>query len=261
MTSLLTSALSPGLTSARTPDDAERRGAEKARGDNQVMKSLMDAQARGAEQRKGMARQRVERIKQQLEQLRLMGASPLQIAHLARELSAAVKAYGADPGAATAKLSTSVQPQAPAQPPGETPAQGDLAAQAATAAQGAADQYTADKGDADKDPANKDGEDARASKPETPYDKALRAMQEDAARTARRSTQAQEDREFLGLARRLAEQLKQAAEEAARKAGADSGETQQAEQAAQSADQAVADAERALLQATGGATAGLFLSV
>jgi hypothetical protein len=213
-----------------------------------------------------MARQRVERIKQQLEQLRLMGASPLQIAHLARELSAAVKAYGADPGAGTAKLSASVQPQAPAQPPGETPAEGDLAAQAATAAPGAATQGAADQdstagGDADQDRANKDGADAKASKPETPYDKALRAMQEDAARTARRSAQAQEDREFLGLARRLAEQLKQAAEEAARKAGADSGETRQAEQAAQSADQAVADAERVLLQATGGATAGLFLSV
>ncbi len=233
MTSPLTSALSTPATTTRA-DSGQAKIDQKARNQLDAMKTLMKAQADSAEKRKTAARQKLERLKQQIAQLRLMGASPRQIAALARELSAAVKAYGG--GGELIGVSTSAQASPPTATPGDAPA--DLAAQALAA-----------QDEASQDP-------AEAAKPETPYDKTLRALQEDAARMARRSAEAQQDREFISLARRLANELKAAAEAAARK---DSRDARDAQESTQAADQAVSQTEQALQP--GGGPAGLFLSV
>lgn len=241
MTSPLTSALSAS-TGSRA-DAGQARIDQKARSQVDAMKTLMKAQADSAEKRKEVARQKLERLKQQIAQLRLMGASPQQIAALARELSAAVKAYGGGGGMIGISTGAAASAQASAAP------QADLAAQAAgdpVSNEPASDEAAGDDAQTPEE---------QAAKPETPYDKALRALQDDAARGARRSAEAQQDREFLGLARRLARELKAAAEAAARE---DSREARKAQQAAQVADQTVSETEQALQPA---GAVGLFLSV
>lgn len=236
-------------------DSKAQRDTEKLRDAREAVEKLKQTVQDARADRKAAAKQKLDALKERLRQLQMLGASPRQIAQLAKELAQAVKAYGAGSGAdapaAAPATATSVAPTLAA---GAAPAGGE--------ADAAPDPLIPDDAD---DKSGKTPPTGVADEPKTPYGKALRAQEDDAAQQARRAAASEADRQFLAEARQLAKELKTAAREAARKARReDDPDATQAAKAADEAAKAVEDAERIVQESTGGAEAmspGLSLSV
>lgn len=232
------------LTAPPSPiDDARKqRDADKARNAQQALETLKRSKSNVKDDMKARAREKLEALKARLQRMRMMGATPRQIAQLARELGAAVKAYAAAGGSSNDVGMTQTPTAANAnQAPTPAPGTPEDAAKDAAAQPQASGEAKPGEGEA---------------KPENPYDKAIKANAEDLARKARAAGESDEDRKFIEAAKRLAKQLKEAAAEAARKArqSGDTGDVDEAKKAAEDADKAVADAERDM---GGGAGGGL----
>lgn len=255
MTSIGSTALPVAVPSQTPTDSKAQRDAEKLRDAREAVEKLKQTVHDARADRKAAAKQKLDALKERLRQLQMLGASPRQIAQLAKELAQAVKAYGAGSGAeAPAAVPTAATPAASTPAAGAAPAGGE--------ADAAPDAPIADAA------GDKTGETPRTGateEPKTPYEKALRAQEDDAAQQARRAAASEADRQFLADARQLAKELKAAAREAARKARReDDPDATQAAKAADEAAKAVEDAERAVQNIGGGAGAmspGLFLSV
>ena len=206
-----------------SPQDEARKQklADKARGASQALDALKHSNARVHDEQKANARAKLEALKERLRRLRMMGASPQQIAALAKELKAAVKAY------ASAGGSSAQADGAPAEPAASPPSPKDEAAAP-----------VADK------PARAPDD----RKPENPYEKAIAANAQGVAAAARKASDSQQDRDFISQARQLAKQLKAAAVQAAQKAqqSGKPGDAADAVKAAEAAEKAIADAEHDL---------------
>ncbi|HMI95947.1 MAG TPA: hypothetical protein VK479_05495 [Micropepsaceae bacterium] len=250
MTSALSSATG-AAAAAKTPqlDDAKKQlFAEKMRAAKQALAALKRSAMRPNNEQKAQAKEKVEALRKRLQQLRMMGGTPRQIAALAKELKDAVKAYGgAGISSAAAGLSSEDSTQAAAKAPDDA-VNSDASAEPSVAAELASPIVPAT---ANTDDAAKPSNTPEDGKPANPYDKAIAANAESVAMAARNASQSQEDRDFLSKARLLAKQIKAAAVEAAQKAkqsgkAADAADAADAVKAAEAADKSIADVQHAL---------------
>ena len=240
-TSFTTSTAAAAAASGGVTDAKAKRDTERLRQASQAVETLKRRTDEAKAERKAIAKRKLDALKEQLRQMQMWGASPRQIAQLAKELAAAVKSYasagGTDGGGAPGGAETTGAQDAGGEPASTEAANTDgaEAAQAKAATDEAED--TSDAPETETDEA--------AAK--SPYDKAIAAQQEDARRQARMGAEAEEDRQFLALARSLAKALKAAADrEAAKTAGSEVNETKAADKATREALRAVDDAERDL---------------
>ncbi|MEA2825392.1 MAG: hypothetical protein QOF03_1874 [Alphaproteobacteria bacterium] len=250
MTSPLSS--STGTTAApKTPqlDDAKKQlFAEKMRVAKQALADLKRSATRPNNEQKAHAKEKLEALRKRLQQLRMMGGTPRQIAALAKELQDAVKAYGgAGISSAEAGLSSEDSTQAAQKAPDDT-VHNDASAEPSAAAELASPTVPAA---AAADDAAKPSNAPEDGKPANPYDKAIAANAESVAMAARNSSQSQEDRDFLSKARLLAKQIKAAAVEAAQKAhqggkAPDVADATDAVKAAEAAEKSIADVQQSI---------------
>jgi len=217
----------------------------------QALASLKRSAARPNDDLKARAREKLESIKQRLQQLRMMGGTPRQIAALAKELKEAVKAYGAAGGSSAEVAASPADTAQPAEAvsadaaPGEAPS--DATQDGAEPSTTPAAAPGADAAQPANSPEGRDPE----RPAENPYDKAIAAHAESVAAAARKSAEGQEDRDFMMKARQLATHLKAAAAQAAQKARqsgrtADATDAAEATKAAEDADKAIGDIRQSL---------------
>jgi len=222
-------------------DDAKKQQfMAKMRVAKEALATLKRNTTRPNTEQKAHAREKLEALKKRLQQLRMMGGTPRQIAALAKELNDAVKAYGSAGGSSAEAGASSEEPRQAADA-----VNNDASAEPGVAVElDASTMYVPAEADNSARPANAPVN----GKPANPYDKANTAHAERVAMAARNSSESQEDRDFISKARLLAKQLKAAAVEAAQKAQ-QSGKTADAADAvtaAEAADKSIANVQHAI---------------
>ncbi|MFC5344886.1 hypothetical protein ACETK8_02645 [Brevundimonas staleyi] len=233
------------LTSLSLPTDAPRtavqsRDEQRLRAAKTALQTYDRQRTEAAEERKAIARKKAEDLKARIQMMKLSMPSDPEaaarvIAALARELGAAVKAYGGPSGGLEAGLAATAAPTT-----GET-----LAMEAAAVAPAP----TTDTGE----PTTGEAE----AGPTDPYRQAAQAQQTRAAEQARRSESAKADSEFATLVKGLMAELKAMA----RKAEAD------ADKAGDAAPQDLSAIDQTFrtiegdLGAAGGALSGAMVSL
>lgn len=197
------------LTSLSLPTDTPRtavqsRDEQRLRAAKTALQTYDQQRTEAAEERKAIARKKTEDLKARIQMMKLSMPSDPEaaarvIAALARELGAAVKAYGGAGGGLEVGLTATVTPAT-----GETVAT-ETAAVALTP--------TTDSGE----PTTGETEAA----PTDPYRQAAQAQQTRAAEHARRSESAKADSEFAATVKGLMAELKAMAQKAERDAKAE----------------------------------------
>ena len=179
----------------------EQRRTDKMEAAKQALKQALAALKRSAarpnDETKTRAREKLESIRQRLQQLRMMGGTPRQIAALAKELKEAVKAYGAAGGSSA---EAGVSPADTAQPTEAVSA--DAAPSDATqdGAEPTTTPVAPPGADAEKPASSTEGRDPERPA-ENPYDKAIAANAERVAAAARKSAEGQADQDFIKIGR------------------------------------------------------------
>ena len=238
------------VAAPRGDEAKQQRLADRMRVAEQTLATLKRSATRPNDEQKTRAREKLEAIRKRLEQLRMMGGAPRQIAALAKELKEAVRAYGRAGGSTADAGVSSADATQPAEAVAESAARDGATQDAATAEPAPTEVPVAvPVTDTDKPSSSPEG-----GNPENPYDKAIAAHAESVAAAARRSSESQEDRDFALKARQLANQLKGAAIQAAQKAKqsgkpAEAADAAEAIKAAEDADKALGD----IRQTMGGA--------
>lgn len=215
MTSLLTASAPSG--SAR--EDRLAAAAEaKMRDAKAAVETLKRRRSNASEERKAIARQKIEQLKARLQALRAMASvdpkgTARLAAQLARELGAAVKAYaaaggmtsGMDSGAAPVATGTASGGEATSGDAGAPVAEADAGAgdAAAAAAAGTPDMVPTDQTKPDGESGKDDG-----GKPANPYQQAIDEQKAQASEMARRSAEKQADNDFMAEVRKMAAELK-----------------------------------------------------
>lgn len=198
-----------------TFDAARQRKADKVRDALTALQSLQTRTASAQEEKKAAARQKVEQLKARIQSLRMtMVGDPKSLAkmaaQLARELSAAVKAYAAA-GGSTAGMSA---PSAPA-----------TAAPTAEAAPADAGPPMRDPGGAAPDTGDGTGETEASGDTNAktdPYREVLERQQAEAAEPSRKNADREADGKFAADVKALVNDLKailRRADEEARRRG------------------------------------------
>ncbi|GAA0642408.1 hypothetical protein [Brevundimonas lenta] len=215
--------LTTPTASEKTREERQAAAAEaKLREAKAAVESLKQRNSQASEERKAIARQKIEQLKARLQMLRGMASvdpkgTARLAAQLARELGAAVKAYAAA-GGVTSGMDAGGAPAAaaPTSAPAGTPTEGkggDVAnadgAPAGTDGQEAAAEMKAD------------GKDEAAGKSANPYQQAIDEANARAAEMSRRSGEAQANNDFMSEVRRMAAELKALVRQAADKAPTD----------------------------------------
>ena len=228
---------------------AERKAAERDQARLQQARSAIETlktRSAGAasDERKALAKKRVDQLKQQIRMMQMSGSpNPKALAQLARELKAAVKAYGGD-GGSTAGLGAGTPAEAKSSQPATD--EGNLAASAVgtdVATKAASNKTPSDEpptGQADSE-ASKDGS---PGAPVDPYRRLIEATPAQGAEAARRGADKDADREFLSDARELASIIKSLARRAAQEAKADPSRRNDADEAvkaSEAVDKAIKD--------------------
>lgn len=199
------------LTPLRVSDQAreERLAAQaeaKIRDTRTAMEALNKRRSEASEERKALARQKIEQLKQRLQMVQSMASADPKgtarlAAQLARELGAAVKEYAAAGGTGAAGNGSVARTSAAA----EASVDGEATAAAASAEPGSGAAASA----AGTPETQKDGENGEdGGKPANPYQQAIDQQQARAAEFSRRTEQARADQEFLGEARKLAARIR-----------------------------------------------------
>lgn len=187
------------------------------------------ASSEANQQRKAMAKQKIDQLKARLRMLQMSGSvDPKVMAQLMRELKAAVKSYGGDAGGLPAVAQTSattsgqtIDGSAKVETSSEDQAAGGAGAQTAEAAVA----READEGQT-QEAETKDGEARGAAARNDPYRQMADAALARSAEAGRQTAMSKEDRDFMADARRLAEVMKGLAKAAADKARQKPSETQ-----------------------------------
>lgn len=204
-----------------------------------AVESLKQRASNASEEKKALAKKKIEQIKARLQmlQMAMIGdpkAAARIAAQLARELGEAVKAYAAAGGSAAgmgAPATAGTQSATEA-------VSGEVSGEAQSASP-PAEGLAEDQGDGAAP-----GEEA-AAKPANPYQQAVDAAQTRINEAARRNGESQADREVLSEVKRLAAQIKAMARQAANKADG-SAESDEAERAVARMDREISDAVQAL---------------
>jgi hypothetical protein len=194
----------------------------KARDAKAAFETLKQRRSDVSEDRKAIARQKIEQLKARLQALRAMASVDPQgtarlAAKLARELGAAVKAYAAAGGMV-----------AGASPAVTVPTSGSAAAGAEAgigteAGAGNAAPAVAGEASAATDQTKADGETGgdEAGKQANPYQQAIEEQKAQAQEMVRRSAEKQADTDFMAEVRKLAAELKALVRQAVEKTPGD----------------------------------------
>ena len=254
------------LLTARAPaggarEDRMTAAAEaRLRDAKAAIETMKQRRSQASEERKAIARQKIEQLKARLQALRAMASvdpkgTARMAAQLARELGAAVKAYAAAGGTASG-METGAAPAT------------DAGAETADAAQATPGDPGAEaEAVAPMDPAQPDGEpggeeagdkDGRGA-PANPYQQAIDEQKAQADETARRGAEKQADTDFMAEVRKLAAQLKALVRQAADR-GPDDEHALSAGEAGE-LKAMVAGMDREIAQATADLGGGLSLLV
>lgn len=211
--SLLSLFKTPTASATAREDRANAAAEARLRNARTAIQTLSGLTSKAAEERKAMARQKVEQLKARLQLLQSMasgdprGAAKLA-AQLARELGAAVKAFAAA-GGSTAGMSTGVSPtvaEDASTPPPQAGEGGEVEA---------APVQADPNGAAATDEDQADGEENASGKSANPYQQAIDEANARAVETTRRNGEKKADKDFLDEVRKLAAQIKQLVRQAA----------------------------------------------
>lgn len=254
----MTSSLITGLTSsqtsvvpaARDPLQAQREA--RLRESKAAIETLRQQSSSAADQRKAAAKKKVEDLKARIQALKMSmpsdpKAAARMVAQLARELGAAVKAYGGSGGSMTDLASTSA-----ATTPAADGTANAASAEASAQAQPAVDAVTS--GGADGTHGEPGGEASETGKatPTDPYRKAIDSQQARAADQARKAEGVKADSEFITTVKGLMSYLKAMAKKAeadAKRSGDNGSDADTANTALDAVDSQVNEVARSL---TGG---------
>lgn len=258
------------LLTARAPADSAREDRMSAAAEARLrdakaaVETMKQRRSQASEERKAIARQKVEQLKARLQALRAMASvdpkgTARMAAQLARELGAAVKAYAAA-GGTTTGMETGAAPAADAGAPAPG-AEAEVGGAQATPGEAGTEAVAA------TDPAQADGEvdgEARGDKdeggaPANPYQQAIDEQKAQANETARRSAEKQADTDFMAEVRKLASELKALVRQAVEKKPDDKDAMSPGE--AGDLRAMVADMDREIAQATADLGGGLSLLV
>lgn len=211
----------PASESAR--EDRLKAAAEaKLRDARAAVDTLKRLRSQASEERKAIARQKIEQLKARLQALKAMAAvdpkgTARMAGQLARELGAAVKAYAAA-GGVTSGMDSGAVPvpgeggaTAPAPPAGE----GDAALSGAKEPSPEAAAQTAAGATAQADDEQGSDHKNEAEKAANPYQRSIDQANARAAEMTRRSSEKQADSDFLAEVRNLAAEIKQLVRRAA----------------------------------------------
>jgi hypothetical protein len=241
---LSSSVANPAAPSTRDPMQAQRETRLKEA--KAALETMRQRSSSAADERKAAARKKVEDLKARIQMLKMTmpsdpKAAARMVAQLARELGAAVKAYGGSGGAMTDLASS-----ASAGPPvaEASVAEGQAGAQAEASAD-----IVVPK-DAPDDVGEEEGVSAKAADPDAkatptdPYRKAIEAQQTQAADQARKAEGVRADSEFVTTVKGLTADLKAMAKKAeadARRSGENGSEADAAKAALDAVDSQVDD--------------------
>ncbi|MDV6331607.1 hypothetical protein [Asticcacaulis sp. 201] len=201
----LPTSVTPVATKDLTPREQARQAeaAAKLQTAKDVIKAMANSRTDQRAQANAMARQKVEMLKQRLKLLQMSSVGnpagvARQVAQIAKELAAAVKSYVAAGGSAadvgTASSSNTDTPSS------DATQKGAAAAQAAPGdAETASDAPSTD---------SKAGDD-KTSETKNPYDKAIDALNSQAAKSGKAAAEKQEDADFLTGVKALKQKLKE----------------------------------------------------
>lgn len=246
----LTSSLATSATpSARDPLQAQREARLKEA--KTALDTMRQQSSSAADQRKAPAKKKVEDLKARIQMLKMSmpsdpKAAARMVAQLARELGAAVKAYGGAGGSMT-DLATGASTAAPA-------AQGQAnasEAQAGSQAEPSADTAAEETGDSESASISTSDPNAKAT-PTDPYRKAIETQQSQTAEQARKAEGVKADSEFVTTVKGLMSDLKAMAKKAeadAKRSGENGSDADAANAALDAVDNQVNEVGKAL---TGG---------
>lgn len=245
-------ALTPAASTTATAREDRAAERDKAKLDEAraALQALKQRPGQAAEERKAMARKKIDQLKARLRMLQMSaamdpkGAARLA-AQLARELGAAVKAY-ASAGGSTAELGATPAVATPSAGGSEAVGNGAEAGTNAAGAPGTPSDETvsdADEGAASGDqPADSQGQAA------DPYRKLIDEVNARGLEMTRRNAQGEADREFLNEVKGMANALKAALRQARNKTedGASPLERQDGDKAIADLEKEIAGADKAL---------------
>lgn len=239
----LTSTLATGTaspTTQRDPLQAQREARLKEA--KAALETMRQRSSSAADERKAAAKKKVEDLKARIQMLKMTmpsdpKAAARMVAQLARELGAAVKAYGGSGGSMTdlASIASAGPPVAEA-----SVAEGQAGAQAEASADIVVPE---DAGKEESVSADAADPDAQAT-PTDPYRKAIEAQQTQAADQARKAEGVRADSEFVTTVKGLTSDLKAMAKKAeadARRAGENGSDADAAQAALDAVDSQVDD--------------------
>ncbi|CAL1689999.1 hypothetical protein MMB232_00119 [Brevundimonas subvibrioides] len=247
-----TTPLPAAQVSAREQKVAERDRARLAEARSAVETLKANGAGRtgaAAEERKAQARKKVEQLKARLKMMQMSAAAnPKALAQIARELKAAIKAYGGA-GGSTAGLDAGSPADMPSSGPSVTP-EGAASAAGPPGAEAGGESPAPTTDDGSPDAAGTDpskdggGADARGATSD-PYRRMAEAALARGAEASRRGAHQDADRDFLSGVRELAAILESLARRAVQEAkvnpslGADADEALKASDAV---DKAITEA-------------------
>lgn len=254
MTSSAITGLTSGVatataSSARDPLQAQREARLKEA--KAAVETLRQQSSSAADQRKAAAKKKVEDLKARIQMLKMSmpsdpKAAARMVAQLARELGAAVKAYGGAGGSIT-DLASAGSATAPA-------AEGQAntsEAQASAQAEPSADIAAEESGDSESVSTSASDPDAKGT-PTDPYRKAIEAQQSQTADQARKAEGVKADSEFVTTVKGLMSDLKAMAKKAeadAKRSGENGSDADAAKATLDAVDNQVNEVARTL---TGG---------
>lgn len=231
--------------SAQTPDD-QTPASEALQRSRQALNTLKQANASQSQRRKANAKAKVDRLKKELENLRLMGGDPKAIARraaqISRELASAAKEYAASKGQAGLGLPGGAEPGGDA----IAAATGDAVSQGAEAAGEASEVATAKAEIASAEAA---ASEAAATAETTPDEAAVRDAQtaqfrEDAAKIQQKGAERDEDTKFAAEIRRLHALAKSIFAQQRRRAELEGGDDAEMDRLKKQIDDAGADIQQ-----------------
>lgn len=253
MSSLITGLTSGLATSATSPtrDPMQAQREARLKEAKAALETMRQQSSSAADQRKAAARKKVEDLKARIQMLKMSmpsdpKAAARMVAQLARELGAAVKAYGGAGGSMT-DLASGASATVPA-------AEGQAntsEAQASVQDEPSADIAAEESGDNESASATISDPDAKAT-PTDPYRKAIETQQSQTADQARKAEGVKADSEFVTTVKGLMSDLKAMAKKAdadAKRSGENGSDADAANSALDAVDSQVNEVARTL---TGG---------
>lgn len=242
LTSGLTSALAPLTMSPSTTSQeaARQRKADKAKDALATLQTLREQRSSASEERKAAARKKVEDLKARIRALQMtMGGDPEAVARvaaqLARELGAAVKAYGATGGSTAGVGGASVS---------QAGASGSEASEGGTTDSQPVDAEAPVATDLEAVDVEDDVSDTGAANAKDPYRQVIERQQAQAAEQANRNADKEADGKFAADVKGLVAQLRAILQQAAEKARRQGDRTESPDQ--QAAQKAVDQVTKAL---------------